>query len=543
MTIHRLCRLLSPRFFFIALLVLAAANAQTPGTAAGGGQATPTITSAWDGLLQGTIPQMQVDPSIGVAQNPVKHGAADDLENHFYFDSRTEYTRENLYFTGQPNASGVINVAPNGLFNPNGIPDPNAFQPSGNWIYSFMDFGTTGWISDRVNTHFAIRYRQDLTHIDQGSPEQTILNSFGANRRVEFLTGNVEINGRPTDGWFAGSTITLGRQYIYGAELAELDGGALTINRQKYSYTLFAGRRFSFFTDPDQRAVGGGNFVYRFGSDSSLEYDALFYIKGTHHVAYRRRFGPHWLFSGGYKMIGSYPIDLYLNGIWSPSNGRTTIRLAWWEKLTNKDYFYDYTLNARDLDPNNPLLRLYLGPESPYSQFVIDARRTLNSRLRVGGSIWLRRLVHSQDQGPFDTSFQDYRVDAQIVPIRPVELFLGYHERDSDRLNPFPSSDFFDVRATGETKIQDFTAEIGRSFGENGRFTLKAGGFYRRMNFQDQFYVLNHLHDRGLLGNVSMKLDARTRVYFNYDLDTDFYVFSPNVKYAQVLRIGMAWKY
>jgi len=429
------------------------------------------------------------------------------------------------------------------LFNPNGIPDPLAFQPSGNWLYSFMDFGTTGWLSDRVNTHFAIRYRQDLSHMDQGSPVQTVLNTFPSNRRIEFLTGNVEINGRPTDGWFAGGTVTLGRQYIYGAELAALDGGAFTMNHQNYSYTLFAGRRFSFFSDPDQRAVGGGNFLYRFDANNSLEYDALFYIKGTHHIAYRKRFGPHWLFSAGYKMIGSFPIDLTLNGIWSSANGRTTVRMAFWEKLTNKDYFYDYTLNARDMDPNNPLLRLYLGPQSPFSQIVFDARRTLNSRLRLGGSVWVRRLTSSKDQGPFDTSYQDYRVDAQIVPIRPVELFLGFHERNSDRLNPYPSSDLFDVSKTGETKIQDFTAEIGRAFGEKGRVTFKAGGFYRRMNFQDQFYVLNHLHDRGLLGNVSMKLDARTRLYFDYDLDTDFFVFSPNVKDSQVFRFGMAWKY
>jgi hypothetical protein len=540
MTSYPVFRLSSIGRLGIALLVVTAANAQTPAT---GGPTTATITRAWSGVLQDAIPQTPVDPAVGVAQNPVQRGAADDLLNHFYFDTRTEYIRENLFFTGQPTAAGVMNVAPNGLFNPNGIPDPLAFQPSGNWIYSFMDFGTNGWISDRVNTHFSIRYRQDLTHIDQGSPQETILNTFPSNRRIEFLTGNVEINGRPTDGWFAGSTITVGRQYIYGAELAELDGGSFTMNRANYSYTLFGGRRFSFFSDPDQRAVGGGNFLYRFGHAGSLEYDTLFYIKGTHHVVYRRRLGPRWLFSAGYKMIGSYPIDLILNGIWSSSNGRTTVRLAFWEKLTNKDYFYDYTLNARDLDPNNPLLRLYLGPQSPYSQFVIDARRTFNSRMRVGGSVWVRRLTDSKDQGPFDTSFTDYRVDAQLVLIRPVQLFLGFHERDSDRLNPLPSSDFFDISATGETKIQDFTAEIGRSFGEKGKITLKAGGFYRRLNFQDQFFVLNHLHDRGLLGNVSMKVDARTRVYFDYDLDTDFFVFSPNVKYAQVLRIGVAWKY
>ena len=204
----------------------------------------------------------------------------------------------------------------------------------------------------------------------------------------------------------------------------------------------------------------------------------------------------------------------------------------------------DYTINARDLDPNNPLLRLYLGPQSVYTQFVIDGHRALGPRLRVGGSLWLRSLLHSvADQGPFDTSFEDYRVDAQVNPLREVQVFLGYHERDSDRLSPFPSTDFFDVSKTGSTKIQDFTAEIGHSFGENGRLSLRAGGFYRRMNFQDQFYIEQHLHDRGVLFEASVKIDSRTRAFFNYDLDSDFFLFAPNVKDAQSLRVGLAWKY
>jgi hypothetical protein len=316
------------------------------------------------------------------------------------------------------------------------------------------------------------------------------------------------------------------------------------MNRQRYAYTLYAGRRFSYFADPDQRVIGGGNFLYKFKDDSSLEYDALFYIRGSHHVAYRRRINRQWLFASSYRMIGSYPIDLGATGMWSSENGKTTVTLGFAEKLTDKDFTYDYTINARDLDPHNPLLRLYLGQQSPYSQFLVEAHRTFGSHLRASGGVIVRRLINSDsDQGPFDTSFQDYKFDAQVYPYRGLEIYLGYHERDSDRLSPVPSTDFFDVSKTGSTKIQDFTAEIGRSFFEGGRLTIRAGGFYRRMNFQDQFYYLEHLHDRGLLGNVTVKIDARTRAYFRWDLDTDFFLFAPQIKNAQVLRVGMAWRY
>ena len=81
------------------------------------------------------------------------------------------------------------------------------------------------------------------------------------------------------------------------------------------------------------------------------------------------------------RMIGSYPIDLGGNGMWSSANGKTTVNLGFTEKLTNKDFAYDYTINARDLDPHNPLLRLYLGQQSPYSQFLVEAHRTFRNHL------------------------------------------------------------------------------------------------------------------------------------------------------------------
>ena len=202
---------------------------------------------------------------------------------------------------------------------------------------------------------------------------------------------------------------------------------------------------------------------------------------------------------------------------------------------------FDYTANARDLDPYNPLLRLNLGPQSPYTQFVMEARRDLG-RVRLAGSVWIRRLVDGADQNAFDTSFEDYRADAQISPWRKIETFLEYHQRNSARLSPFPSTDFFDIGRTGETRVQDLSAEVGRGFAE-GRVHLKVGGFYRLINYQDRFYILNRLHDRGLLASAALKLDSRTRAYFDYGLDTDFFLFSPNIKDAQTIRLGLNWRY
>ena len=374
----------------------------------------PTVEESWDSLLQGAIPQAKIDPALNPPQVGKQNSAVNNFENHFFFESRSDYWRYDTSFTGLPTTGGIGNGAAGDIFIPGAYPYPPAFQPDANRVESFVNFGTRGWLSDRVNTNFAVRYLQDLTHVDIGSPAQNIIETFGANRRVELLNASVEINGKPTDGIWAGTSLTIGRQYVYGAELAPIDGAAFTVDRPRYNLTVFGGRRFSIFTDPDQRAIGGANVTFKLNGDTSLTYESIWYLRGSNSVVFRRRLNPHWLMSSYFRIYGGSPVDFSAQGLYDSGNGKTGLRFSFFQKLTNKDYEYDFLTGAQDLDPHNPLLRLYLGPFSPYSQFMIDARRTLSSRLRLGASVWVRRLNDKSDEGPFDTSFEDYRVHAQI---------------------------------------------------------------------------------------------------------------------------------
>jgi hypothetical protein len=115
------------------------------------------VEQAWSDLLQGTIPQTQVDPTLAVPQSPPEKRAAGDFLDHFFFEDHSEYWRTQTAFTRFPTATGVINAVPGLVTNPNGIPDPSVFQPSNNEFHNFMDLGTRGWLSDRVNTDFSLR--------------------------------------------------------------------------------------------------------------------------------------------------------------------------------------------------------------------------------------------------------------------------------------------------------------------------------------------------------------------------------------------------
>ena len=516
--------------------------AQESSTKSTGQETPPTVEQSWDSLLTGAIPQSHPDAALTPPQISPKPSGAGDFLNHFFFESRTDYWRYSSSFTGGPTATGIINAPFTSVFNPAGYPYPSVFQPDANRIETILDWGTRGWLSDRVNTHFTMRYAQDLTHVDAGSPAENLLETFGANRRFEFVAGSIEIAGKPSDGMWAGTSLQIGRQYVYGAELAPVDGASFTVDRSRFTLTLFGGRRFSFFADPDQRAIGGANVIFKLGSNTSIEYEGLWYVKGSNSVVFRRRLTTSWLISSYFRAYGGAPVDFSAQGLYSSGNGRTAIRLSFFQKLSDKDYIYDFTDRSRDLDKFNSLLRLNLGPLVQYSQFVIDARRSFARTFSLGGSVWVRRLNNSNDQGPFDTSFEDYRVHTQFLPLLRTQTFFEYHQRNSDRLSPLNPTSFDDVSHSGETSVKDLTGDLRRVFGE-GRVTLHGGIYYRRVSLQDRFFYINGMHQSGWLAGAWWKLDQHTRIFADYNLDNDFFLFTPDLKNSRALHIGVTWKY
>ncbi len=503
------------------------------------------IAQAWDSVIKDAIPQAPVDPVLKQDQSPFRKGRAADFANHLVFEIRSDYEHSDLNFTGLPTLSRIINEPFTGTFNPSlGFPYQPAFQPDANRIYTFLNFGTRGWGSDRVNSNFAFRYRQDLTAVDISSPNANVLETYGGRRLIELIDGSIEINSRPTDGAWSGTSLSLGRQTIYGAESASLDGASFSLNKRVVSLTLFGGRRFTYFSDPLQRAIGGGSILFRLDPSTSVSYETLFYIRGTHRVTVRRRFHDSWVAAGSFKAYGGSPTDFHVQLFYQPRNGRTTARLSFFQKLNDKDYFYDFTVAAIDQDPKNRYLRLNLGPLQPYSLFTVDARHSFATRFNLSGIFAIQRLnENNMDQGPFLTSFRDYRVNAQVVPLRRVAMDFGYHQHDSDRLPPLSGQLLFDqISHSGETSVKDLTGQIRRTFGE-GRLTLSGGAYYRRIDQQDRSVIITGAHQSGWLAGAWWKVDQHTRVLFDYSLDNDFFVFRPALSNSRILRVGLNWKY
>lgn len=505
------------------------------------------ITAAWgeviaDEVIADPLPQIAPDPALARIPSDKRKNREDDFLMHFFFESRSDYQHYQTAFTGNPTTTGVIDATLTGVFNPAGIPSPTAFQPGANRVEEFLDFGTRGYLSDRINTHFALRYRQDLTAVDPGSPGEDIVETQYGNRVYELLDASVEINSKPTDGSFAGSSLLLGRINVYGAELASLDGASVTIGHPKWDLTLYGGRRFTFFEDPVQRAIGGANLVFKTDPNTSIAVETLWYIKGSHRLALRKRTHDRWLISSSLRAYGGSPTELEGSVLYSSRNGRDWLRGGLFRKLTDNGYSYDYTTDARNAESSNQLLRLYLGPIDKYTQVSLDAHHQFLANLRAGAAVVIRRLDNLNDSTPFETSFRDYRANVQYYPWSKIEAMFEYHQRSSDRLSPLGVTTLDGLTGTGETAVKDLTGEIRRTFGE-GRLSLTGGVYYRRIGTQDPFFIEQNQHQSGVLGSAWVKVDHHTRLYFDYSLDNDFFLFSPDLKNSQVFRLGVNWKY
>jgi len=483
-------------------------------------QRPPNIEEAWNALLSNAAPAQS--PPVAVTPSH----AESDFHKHFFLESRTEYQRYSSSFTGNPTITGVINAPVTGIFNPNGIPYPDAFQPSANRVFEYFDWGTKGWLSERLNTRFGFRYEQDLTHVESGAPATGFLETFPSNRRLELTNAVAEIQAAP------GLSFTIGRQTVGGAEIAQFDGGTVTVSRGPATVTIFGGRRFTYFSDPGPRAIGGANILYRVGTGTTLEYDSLWYIRGSQRVTLRTRIAKRWLLASYFRAVGGAPVDFSAQAYYSDRTN--TLRLGFFQKLTNHDYVYDYTYVAQS--------RLNLGALQPYSQFTIEGQRGLARWAGVGGGIWVRRLNSASDQGPFDTSFEDYRVHANLTLPRKWLFFAEYHQHNSDRNAPGTAIFFDDITLSGETSVKDVTAELRRSFSE-GRFGFNGGAYYRAVSLQDKYFLIGNQHQSGFLTGAWLKVDRHSRVFADYDLDNDFFLFRPNLANSRMLRLGMTWKY
>ena len=222
----------------------------------------------------------------------------------------------------------------------------------------------------------------------------------------------------------------MGRQYIYGAELAPIDGASFTFDRPGYTVTIFGGEDSPTSPIPISAPSAAPMLLSRSTPIPASSMKAC----GTYGAATKP-------FSGGTSiLIGSLvrtcgPTEVRR---WISARRVYTIRGTGRRSSTQ---FLPETqqqgLHVRLPDRGNrhgsaqpPAAPLFWVRRNRIPSSLIHARRTIFSIFRLGGSVWVRRLDSKKDEGALRYVVRRLSgINSQIFPVR------GLRRRFSSTIN------------------------------------------------------------------------------------------------------------
>jgi|GEM_PF-2366572 len=474
-----------------------------------------------------------------------------------------EYRRDEMKFTGNPTRTFVFNAAPGNFFVPN--PQfqvvPGAFEPNDEQMIGYASVGLKDYGFDRLrlDTRASFRYIADIDRQTAASPFLNIINSFHGFRDPQVLSLYTDMIGILSDDRETRFSVRVGRQFIYGAETVHVDGVTLSFSHPRFELDVFGGRRSTFYSDTEERAIVGQNFLARITPRTIFRYDFLHYVQNSHRFQVRHGIGESWFIESNFFLLDRSAVDLTVGAHYFPGDGKTRISFNALQKLSSSDFIYDYTFRALARNPENRIRRIFfplpvprqtenaqtrlnLLPIHPYTQFYFDIYRNLTDKVGVGGSFWIRGMNHDRDEGAFNNSFQEFRANADYLPWRGVEFGGEYRYRHVSHSNPEQARFFFDIRREGETAFHEIYGTASYRFPDD-RLALEGGIFYRRFNTQSRLISLKGLDATGFIGGVAWRITNNYKVRFEYGIDDEMPFFNPDIKYTQSFRVRFEWRF
>lgn len=490
------------------------------------------------------------------SSSPIRPGSID-----VYF--MIEYRRDEMKYTGSPTLTGVFPQPVPPVSFPEGpiFFIPSAFEPNDEQLTSYASVSIKDYGFDRLrfNTQVSFRYSGDLDGTSVASPFLGIRDGFVGRRIFEPLTIYTDVGGFLGDDRVNKFNVRVGRQFIYGAEPIRLDGATFTINHSRFDLDVFGGRRVTFFSDPDERAVYGHNLNVRATPRTSFKYDFAHYIDNSHRFQVQHSLGESWVLDGKFFLLDTDPVDLGFGAYYVPFDGKTKMTFNFLQKLTSNDFIYDIAYRSFALNqenqirrrlfpippsdtPSNGNGRLNLFDINPYTQFYFDVYRNLSQAFGVGGTVWVRHVNDSDNRGPFDNAFQEYRASADYFPSSALELGAEYRFRHLNRGDPNAATEFDDIRREGETQFHEVYANGSYNLFKQ-RIALEAGLFYRMFDTQSRIISLNNVDTLGFTGAVKLRLARGYKLLLEYGRDEELPFFNPDIDYTQSFRVRFEWHF
>ncbi len=260
------------------------------------------------------------------------------------------------------------------------------------------EFQRTG--VEGLSASMLVWYGLDTDGTSESSPFKDTLDSYS--NRDDFRVYRAALSYRVPAGWL---TAVAGRQEIWSAEIATVDGGLLRIEPCRWAtFEVFGGQRVSHYRDPDPEGLYGGNLDLRPLDGTLLRLQDLYYIDNSLELSLVQDLGKWGFGRAEYRMINDDPneasLGLHLQP-WTAAEAHLTYR----RKIADAgddDFTYDYTSAGDDTVPG-----LGLEPLAPYADYIAEFRQGFLEAFGLGARYRRHNVIDDKDEDEFNADYQE----------------------------------------------------------------------------------------------------------------------------------------
>jgi hypothetical protein len=251
-------------------------------------------------------------------------------------------------------------------------------------------------------------YGADVDGTTEGSPLADLLDTYEG--RDELRAYRALLDYRVSEAL----SVKAGRQNVTSAERATIDGGLVTFESDcgHLDVELFAGRRVSFYSDPDEKAIYGGNVELRPTPTTRLRLMDLYYIENSFEAQLYQKLGALGQARVGYRQFGGEPLELG-GELDTPLWADAEMTLFYKRKLSdaNETYGYDYTAFK---DENAAALGF--GSFAASSDYGVELRQGLFNSLLYGyARARFHNVLDDIDEDEYNTDYTEVTAGAQLT--------------------------------------------------------------------------------------------------------------------------------
>jgi hypothetical protein len=295
-------------------------------------------------------------------------------------------------------------------------------------------------------------YGADVDGTAAGSPFTDLLDTYGGRDEVRVYRAllDYEVNEH--------LTVKAGRQNVTGAERATLDGAlaAFESGCGHFEVELFAGRRVSFYSDPNEKTIYGGNVQLRPTPTTRLRLMDLYYIENSFEAEIFQKLGRFGLARVGYRQFGGEPLEVG-GELETPLWGDAEMTLFYQRKLSdaNETYGYDYTAFK-----NENAAALGFGSFASSSDYGVEFRQGLFNSLLYGyAKARFHNVLDEADEDEYNTDFTEVTAGAQLTlgtiraAIEGSRWFEDRNRKELDEEDSWGANALVEYRSAADTRL------------------------------------------------------------------------------------------